>query len=54
MRTHVFETSDYKAHGVSPKDFKNTMKLENQLKYQIDNSCMLTHSKERCSNFEAG
>lgn len=54
MRTHVFDPSDYKARGVSPKDFKNTVMLEKQLKYQIDNLYMLTRFKQRCSNFEAG
>lgn len=54
MRTHVFDPSDFKAHGLSPKDFKDTVKLEKQLKYQIHNWYVLTHFKERCSNFEAG
>lgn len=54
IRTHVFDPSDYKAHRVSPKDFKNTLRLETQLRYQIDNLYMLTHFEERCSNFEAG
>lgn len=46
MRTHVFDPSDYKAHRVSLKDFKNTIKLEKQLKYQTDNLYVPTHFRE--------
>lgn len=53
MRTRVFDPSNYKAQGVSQKKVNNSINLEKQLKFQIDNSYTLTRFKERCSNFEA-